>query len=131
MTALAVHISLLLIRIVLGIIFMAHGYPKVFDKKAIKATSKFFKKHKVPHPTFFTYVVGFVEFFGGLFILIGFLTPIWGFLVAMIMIVAIALTGLDKGFKDGYELDLVLFVLGLVLFILGGGAFSVSTALMF
>ncbi len=129
MSTLAVHVSLLLVRIVVGFIFMAHGYPKIFDAKTVKETTKFFKKKRIPSPRFFVYLVGFVEFFGGLFVLIGFMTPIWGFLLAMIMIVAIAVTGFEKGFKGGYDYNLMLFVLGLMLYVLGGGAFSLGATL--
>lgn len=126
MQDLALHVSLLMIRVMVGIIFMAHGLPKIWDRKTTLATIKYFKSLRVPAPGFFTYLVGFVEFFGGLAVFIGFLTPLFAFMLAMVMIVAIALTGMNRAFKGGYEFDLLLFVLGLVLFIVGGGMFSLS-----
>jgi len=117
------------LRIVIGLMFMSHGYPKVFEKKAHNGLAKMLKKLRVPAPQLFAHVVGFVEFFGGLFILIGFMTPVWAFLIAMIMIVAIALTGVEKGFKHGYETNLLVFVVCLMLFMLGGGAFSVGAVM--
>lgn len=127
--SLAVHVSLLLVRVVVGIIFMSHGYPKLLDAKATTANAKFFKSLRIPAPRFFTYLVGFIEFFGGLAVFIGFWTPLWAFLLSMVMVVAIALTGAERGFKGGYELDLLLFVLGLMLFIAGGGMFSISSVI--
>ncbi len=54
----------LLLRIVLGIIFIAHGYPKLFKKElGPKGVSGFFKSLGIPAPLFFAYVVGIVEFF--------------------------------------------------------------------
>lgn len=126
---LAVHVSLLLVRIVMGIIFMSHGYPKLFDQKAAVANAKFFKSLRIPAPRFFTFVVGFIEFFGGLGIFIGLWTPVWAFLLSMVMVVAIALTGSQKGFKGGFELDLLLFALGLMLFMTGGGIFALSAVI--
>lgn len=126
MPELYVSVSLLMIRIMMGIIFMAHGYPKIFDRKFSLATTKFFKTLRVPAPRFFTFLVGFLELFGGVMLFIGLFGQIWAFLLSMIMVVAIALTGNQKGFKGGYEFELLIFVCGLSLFLLGDGMYSLT-----
>jgi len=115
--------------VVIGLIFLVNGYPKLFDKKVIKTTVKEFKSLRVPAPRLFVFLVGVVEFFGGLLILVGLLTPIWAFLIAMIMVVAIALTGAKKGFKGGYEKELLVFAVCMMLFMLGAGGFSLGAVL--
>ena len=126
--------SALVLRLVLGIVFIAHGYPKLFKKDfGPKGFSGFLQTIGVPAPLFFAYVVGIVEFFGGLLLIIGLGTRLAALFIAMSLLVAIwkvkFKTGLvsrvmEGGWVGGYELDLALLAMAFVLVILGSGKFS-------
>jgi len=128
--------SALVLRLVLGYVFVAHGYPKLFKKEfGPRGFSAFLTNLEIPFPLFFAYVVGISEFFGGLLLILGFLTRLGAFLVACVMIVAMWKvkwkTGLfaktmEGGWVGGYELDLSLFVIALALMASGAGVFSVD-----
>lgn len=129
----------LVLRIVLGIVFIAHGYPKLFKKEfGPKGFAGFLKNLKIPFPLFFSYAAGISEFFGGMFLIVGLWTRIPALLIAIIMIVAMwkvkFRTGLlaklmEGGWVGGYELDLSLFAVATTLLVSGGGAFSLDALL--
>ena len=129
-------LAALLLRVVLGIVFIAHGHPKLFKKEfGPKGFGGFLKNLKIPFPLFFSYAVGISEFFGGVLLIVGLWTRIPALLIAIIMIVAIwkvkFRTGLlakamEGGWVGGYELDLALFAIAVALLVSGGGAFSLD-----
>jgi putative oxidoreductase len=71
---------------------------------------------------------GFVEFFGGLGLLLGLLVPIVAILSALWMLSTIwfSIAKVKKKFMGGYELDIVLFLAALALAFIGGGTFSID-----
>lgn len=86
------NIGLLILRVGLGIMFMLHGYPKVFGGpemwtnvgSAMQLIGIDFA------PMFFGFMAGITEFFGGLFLMLGlFFTPSLIFLI-IVMVVATA-----------------------------------------
>lgn len=121
-------LSLLLLRLVLGTIFIAHGYQKLKDLKGI---TKFVSSLKFPLPALFAFLLAFTEFFGGIFILFGFLTFIFSFLLIIAMSVAMIyhLRKKDK-LVGGYELALVLLASLVVLFVFGAGIYSIDNYIL-
>ena len=117
--------GMLALRVPLGIIFIAHGYQKLFGGK-FEATAGFFSQIGIPAPQFFTGVVGVTEFFGGLLVLIGLLTRYAGTFLAVVMIVAIITVKASKGLVGGYELDLALLGMCVALIISGSRNLSVE-----
>lgn len=118
-----------ILRVVLGIIFVVHGYPKLF--KAFSQTIKFFESIGIKPAKFWVLIVGISEFFGGIFLLTGFLTQISAGLIAIVRLVAIyvKVRKFKKGLIDGYEFDLILLAAALALILLGPGAFSIDLPL--
>ena len=124
------------LRLVLGIIFIAHGYPKLFSKDlGPRGFSGFLQKLDVPAPLAVAYIVGVAEFFGGIALLLGLLTRLFAVLLSINMLVAMAKlkfrTGLvakvmDGTWVGGYELDLALLTMLLVLFSLGSSRYSLD-----
>lgn len=112
------------LRILLGILFIYHGYPKLF--KDFKGTTKFLKKLGFAPASFWAFVLGFVEFFGGLAILLGLLTRIGAGLLIISMLVAFYHVKFKwkKPFQGGYELDLLIIASLITLFLLGAGNLS-------
>jgi putative oxidoreductase len=78
-------IALLFLRLALGIIFIFHGYPKLFTHphQAAEAFAK------MGFPPYFAYISGVLEFFGGILLIAGLFTRITGLLLAAEMAVAL------------------------------------------
>ena len=110
------------LRIVLGIIFIVHGYMKLFG--GIEGTTGFFTNIGIPLAGFFAWVVAIVEFFGGIALILGIFVKIASSLLAVDMIVAILVVHLSKGFlvnNGGYEFPLALLAGLIALILLGAG----------
>ena len=71
---------------------------------------------------------GFVEFFGGLGLVFGLLTPIIAVLTALWMLSTtwFSIAKAKKKYFGGYELDITLLLAALALAFIGGGAFSLD-----
>jgi putative oxidoreductase len=78
-------IALLFLRLALGVIFIFHGYPKLFTHP--QQTVEAFVK--MGFPTYFAYIAGVFEFFGGILLIAGLFTRIAGLLLAAEMAVAL------------------------------------------
>ncbi|MEK6826781.1 MAG: DoxX family protein [Nanoarchaeota archaeon] len=111
------------LRILLGIIFIAHGYPKLFKFKEYKEKFK-----AIGFPSFVLALVGIAEFIGGLGIIAGLLTRFTAAIWTIMMLTAIYLKVFkwNKGLIEGYELDLTILAGALTLFILGAGPLSID-----
>jgi putative oxidoreductase len=77
-------ILLLVVRIILGIIFIGAGWAKI---TAMAGTIGFFAKIGIP--AFLAYVVGYGEFIGGILIVLGLWAEISAIFLSIIMIVAV------------------------------------------
>src|SRR5216683_209772 len=128
------------LRLVLGVVFFAHGAQKMlgwFGGPGFSGSMGLFTGYlHIPAP--FAFLAIAAEFFGGLGLILGFVTRIAAFGIAMNMVVAIALvhssfgffmnwTGTQKG--EGFEYHLLVLAITAFLMIRGAGAFSVDRAL--
>lgn len=82
----------LLARVVVGYTFMLSGWGKLNNLDAITQN---FVSWGIPFPQIMTPLTSGIEFFGGLFLIIGFLTRISGGALAVVMAVAIISAKLD------------------------------------
>jgi uncharacterized membrane protein YphA (DoxX/SURF4 family) len=114
--------GLLLLRVVLGIIFIYHGYSKLTD---LTMTSGFFESLGIPMAGFFAVVVGLVEFLGGIALILGVFTTHAAFLLAIVMLVALLTTKLGGAFIDA-RLDLALFAALVAFMGTGPGAWVIG-----
>ena len=121
----------MLLRIVLGIIFFAHGAQKVlgwYGGMGLSASVEMFQKNAGIPPVLF-YISAFTEFLGGLFMILGFLTRIFSAGLALNMIVAILHVHISKGLftsNGGFEFPLSLLVFSLCIFLIGPGSISID-----
>jgi putative oxidoreductase len=76
----------LLARLVLAVIFIQSGWGKLHN---LSNVIEFFKTLGIPAPSLQAPFVAGVEFFGGILVLVGLLTPLAAFLLACTMVVAI------------------------------------------
>ncbi len=116
--------ALLALRLVLGIIFLAHGWPKI---KSLKTTAANFGAMGFKPGGFWGPLAAFVEFFGGIALILGFYVQIAAALYAGQFFV-ILIWKILKGQKlvGGLEFDLLIFAAALVLLTTGGGAYSLD-----
>ena len=115
-------IASILLRLAVGSLFLYHGYPKLTSMRK----GEFMKS--VGMPTGLVPLGGVVEFFGGLGLLFGLLTPIIAFLAALWMLSTtwFSIAKVKKKYMGGYELDVTLILLSLALAFIGGGTFSID-----
>jgi putative oxidoreductase len=140
LTATDNDIATAVLRLVLGIVFFAHGAQKMlgwFGGYGFSGTMGFFTG--VMHiPAVFAFLAIAAEFFGGLGLIFGFLTRIAALGIFVNMLVAVALvhhhfgffmnwTGAQKG--EGYEYHLLALATAVLLIIRGAGAASVDRLL--
>lgn len=114
--------GLFLLRLVLGITFVYHGYSKLTD---LTMTSGFFESLGIPMAGFFALLVGLVEFLGGIALVLGVFTVPAALLLAGVMLVALLTTKLGGPFVD-MRLDLVMFAALLTLMGTGPGAWVIG-----
>ena len=120
-------LGLLLLRLGVGIVFLFHGYAKLFGSPAMWL--KWFPQYGFP--SYFAYLAGSLEFFGAILLILGLLTRVVGLLLAIQMAVAVVkvhipATGLYN--VGGYELPLLLGVASFALATVGAGLLSVDAA---
>src|SRR5688500_6455161 len=119
--------GLAILRIITGIIFMAHGGQKLFQY-GIAGVTQSFTQMGVPLPGLTAPLVAILEFFGGFALVIGLLTRLAALGLAIDMLGAIVLVHLAAGFfmPAGYEFALALFGASLALAVAGPGILSVD-----
>lgn len=107
-------------RIVLGVTFVKHGWPKIKNPLGMK---EWLAGMKFPAPVFLSVIVALVEFFGGIAVLTGIYIQPASLLIAINMVVAtfVKKYHMKKNWADGYELDLALLALALMLALYGAG----------
>ena len=120
-------LGLALLRIVAGIIFAAHGGQKLFVF-GLDGVAGGFAQMGVPGAAILGPAVAFLEFFGGLALIAGFLTRPVAVGLAGVMLGALFLVHLEAGFfmPNGYEFVLALFGMAMALAITGAGSYSVD-----
>lgn len=124
------NIGSTILRVVLGIIFAVHGFQKF--QGGISYTADFFDSLGIPG--FMAYIVAIIELVGGIAIILGLATRIFGALLTITMIVAIFTAKLSIGFIGanglaGYELDLALGAMALFFAFVGASSFSLDALL--
>lgn len=126
-------IVIVVARVLLGVVLMAHGWQKYFDS-GIAGTAAGMEKLGIPLPTVSAAFAATVELVGGALLLLGAFTAVVGVLVAVDMLGATLFVHIPKGegifVKDnGWELVGVIAAGALLLAAYGAGRFSLDHAL--
>jgi putative oxidoreductase len=131
--------TLTLLRLVLGVVFFAHGAQKMlgwFGGYGFSGTMAYFTHSGIPAPLAFLAIAA--EFFGGLGLVVGLLSRIAAFGIVVNMVVAVLTVHLPNGFfmnwsgaqkGEGFEYHLLAIALGIAILVGGAGAVSMDRAL--
>lgn len=120
----AVDVSLFVVRVVVGVIFAAHGAQKLFGAFGGPGLAGIVE---MMGPLGYAVTIG--EFFGGLGLIFGFLTRFSAASLIVIMLGAIAMVHGKNGFfldKGGFEYNLALIGLLVPTLIAGPGRFAIG-----
>jgi putative oxidoreductase len=121
-------LGLLILRLALGLIFVFHGYPKLFGDP--RHAAEMFTQMGFANGT--SYAVGALEVFGGILLALGFFTRPIALLLAIEMGVAIWKVHLSKGYLavHEYEFALIVGAASLALATSGPGVISLDELLI-
>ena len=131
--ATAVNLSLLVLRVALGIVFLAHGINHVFRGGKIPGTGRWFESLGMRPGVLHAWLASLTEIASGAGLIVGFLTPLCGAGIVGTMTVALITNHLKNGFfifrpGEGYEYVMTLILAGLAIAGLGAGEWSIDHA---
>ncbi|MDD9269816.1 DoxX family protein [Paenibacillus sp. GCM10023248] len=124
-------LGLLIIRLVLGLTFAAHGTQKVFGwfgGYGPKGTGGFFESIGIKPGVTMAVLAGLAEIAGGLLFAAGLWTPLGAALIILTMLVAIVKVH-GKSYwasSNGYEYNLLLIAVALGVALIGAGDYSLD-----
>ncbi len=124
-------LGLLLARVGIGVIFLAHGLQKL-NTWGHSGTAAAFDSMGAPLPDVSAFLATWVEILGGAALIAGLLVPLAGVLLALDMVGAILIAHVDNGLwvgDGGWELALGLGAGALGLAAAGAGRISVDALL--
>jgi putative oxidoreductase len=131
--------TLAMLRLVLGVVFFAHGAQKMlgwFGGYGFSGTMGYFTHSGIPAPLAFLAIAA--EFFGGIGLLVGFLSRVAAFGIVVNMVVAVLRVHLPIGFfmnwsgtqkGEGFEYHLLAIAIGIAIMVKGAGSLSMDHAL--
>ena len=123
------------IRLVLGLGLVYHGYPKLFSAQGRASFLGIVEKMGLPEPRLSVFLIGVLEFGGGLLLVSGAFTTIAAAAIVIEIVINLCVAAVRGGFPQplpgqqtlpGYEVSLV-YGAGLMALILAGpGAWSID-----
>ena len=125
------NISMFLLRLVLGTVFIVHGAQKLFGMFGgigLDGTSKLIEGLRFSEPYVFAIIWGSVEFIGGVFLLLGVLAR-WA-AVAIVLTILVYLCRVDLAYSSLFqysviEHNVIIIATCLPVMLMGGGSWSV------
>ncbi|MFA6077994.1 MAG: DoxX family protein [Candidatus Paceibacterota bacterium] len=118
----------LILRLVLGGIFLSAGYLKIFKHR--ESTISMFKSANFPKPLFFMWLVAYTELICGFFLILGLWTQVSALLIAIISLGGLIIK-LRKPSLLRQTTDFYIFALAIAISLLfsGAGFFSIDLPL--
>jgi putative oxidoreductase len=119
--------AMLVLRLVLGAIFIAHGYQKVFIYGFSGVTTSFGQMN-IPFVSIVAPLIAILEFVGGIALLFGAFTRVVAILIACEMLGAIIFVHAKAGFfaPKGLEYPLANLAMLVAVALIGAGAYSID-----
>lgn len=121
-----------LLRIMIGIVFIAHGSQKLFGAfggYGLEGTGQYMASLGLTPGYLMALLAGLGEFVGGSLILLGLLTRLGGIITAIVSIVALFTVHISHGFfiaTSGMEYILVLLFASIAFIVEGSGKIAVD-----
>ncbi|WP_034342287.1 DoxX family protein [Deinococcus misasensis] len=121
------QLALAILRVLIGVIFVAHGYQKFFEY-TLPGTTGAFTQMGIPLAGVVAPLVATIELIGGLALIAGLFTRIAAGLLALNMLGALLLVHIKGGFfaPNGIEFPLALIGATVSLALAGAGAFALD-----
>ncbi|MFA5935943.1 MAG: DoxX family protein [Patescibacteria group bacterium] len=117
-------VGLFVLRIAAGVIFVMHGYGKLFgDAPGMTAFTGMVDKLGFPMPGLFAYIAALTEFLGGIALILGVGVPVAATLIAGVMLVAFF--GVKKASFPAGDVDFALLAIAISLVFMGPGRYTV------
>jgi len=127
--------GLLIIRLVIGLLFVGHGAQKLFGwfgGHGLKGTGGWMESLGLKPGMTMALLAGLAELVGGILFVLGFLTPLAGIMIAATMVMAIVKVHGANGLwstQNGYEYNLTLLVVAIGIALIGPGQFALDAFL--
>ncbi|EGG32386.1 MULTISPECIES: DoxX family protein [Paenibacillus] len=131
----AIDIGLLILRLVVGLSFMAHGAQKLFGwfgGYGPKGTGGWMESVGIKPGVAIAVLSGLMELVGGLLLAAGFLTVLGAALITLTMLGAIVKVHGQNGYwstANGYEYNLLLIAVAVALALTSAGAYSLDAVI--
>ena len=124
------ELGLAILRVVVGVIFVAHGVPKLMG--GVTATAGFFSQLGIPAAPAAAWFIALLESLGGLSLIVGFLVTPLAVLLSLHMLTGIVLVHASNGFyvigagQGGVEFNLLLIAALVAILLAGPGLAAVD-----
>lgn len=130
----AADLAVAVLRVVVGVVFLAHGWNHIFGGGRIQGTTRWFASLGMRPAALHAWVASLTELGAGLLLVLGLATPLAAAGVVGVMVVAFITVHRRNGFfifrpGEGYEYVMTLAAAGLALSGLGAGRWSLDAAL--
>src|SRR5881398_715675 len=120
-------LGLAVLRSATGVVFLNHGYQKLF-KMGIGGVTGFFGNVGIPLPGVMATLITLLEVLGAIALIVGFLTRPIALAFVLDMLGAILLVQLKNGFSK-FELEFMLLGASVALVLAGAGMYSVDATI--
>jgi putative oxidoreductase len=123
--------ALLCLRVVLGVVFIAHGWDRWFLSGIVDTTGQF-SAWGVPQPRLSAYLTATAELLGGALLALGLLTTLTAGALTLLVVAALYFVHLGNGFfvaQGGVEYPLVVIAALLMIVVFGSGRASIDGVL--
>lgn len=125
--------GLLLARIVLGTILLLHGWNR-WQTEGVQKQVDYLAQFSTPYPHVAVWAAIIFEMVGGVFLIVGALTPLIGLGILVQQVLTIAYTNWFQAvevaqggaYNDRFEYNVALGLLGLFFLVFGGGAVAID-----
>lgn len=130
-----INVGLLLIRLVIGVLFIGHGAQKLFGwfgGYGLKGTGGWFESIGMKPGVTVALFAGLAELIGGTLFALGLLTPLAAVMIAGTMVMAIIKVHGQNGLwatANGYEYNLTLIIVVIGVALTGPGQYALDALL--
>lgn len=127
-----INIGLLIIRLVVGLLFIGHGAQKLFGwfgGYGLKGTGGWFESIGMKPGVTMALFAGLAELIGGMLFALGLLTPLAAVIITGTMVMAIFKVHAPNGLwaaSNGYEYNLTLIAVAVGVALIGPGLYALD-----